>query len=149
MQQALLEAKKAFENNEVPVGCVIADSEGNIISRAHNLVEKTQNPNFHAEMIAIDEACKKLGSKNLENYDIYVTLEPCTMCASAIANSRITRLYYGALDDKHGAVENGVRFFTSKSCFHRPEIYSGIYAEESTELLKSFFSKIRKDKLYY
>jgi len=149
MQQALLEAKKAFENNEVPVGCIIADSKGNIISRAHNLVETTQNPNFHAEMIAIDQACKKLGSKNLENYDIYVTLEPCTMCASAIANSRITRLYYGALDDKHGAVENGVRFFTSKSCFHRPEIYSGIYAEESTELLKSFFSKIRKDKLYY
>jgi tRNA(Arg) A34 adenosine deaminase TadA len=145
MQLALSEAQLAFDQGEVPVGCVIVDPvRGAVIASAHNLCEQEKNANLHAEILAINEACKILDSKNLSDLDLYVTLEPCTMCASAIANSRIGRIYYGAADEKQGAVENGVRFFTSDSCFHRPEIYSGIKSQESEDLLKEFFKSIRR-----
>jgi cytosine deaminase len=148
MQIALSEAKIAFEKGEIPVGCVIVRRKDNkIIAFSHNLVEQEQNPILHAEIIAINNACKQLDNKNLSNCDIYVTLEPCTMCASAISNARLGSLYYGAEDLKQGAIENGVRFFTSKSCFYRPNIYSFVKSEESKVILQSFFSKIRKNKV--
>ncbi len=143
MQESLLEAKKAFDNNEVPVGAIIVHNK-DIISRSYNRMEEYQNPLMHAEIIAINKACKIFNNKSLENCDIYITLEPCAMCASAISHARIARLFYAASDAKHGAVENGVRFFTSSSCFYRPEIYNGILIDQSTDLLKTFFSKLRK-----
>lgn len=146
MLVALEEAEKAYKKKEIPVGCVIADQNGKIISKAHNLVEQKNNPNFHAEILAINIACDIIGSKNLSDYNLYVTLEPCTMCASAIANARIKKLYYGASDKKQGAVENGVRFYTSSSCFHKPEIYSHLMVDKSEKLLKNFFSSLRKNK---
>lgn len=148
MQLALDLAKKSYLEDEVPVGAVIVKrNNGEIISLARNSMQIQKNPNAHAEMLAINIACKKLDNKNLSECDIYITLEPCTMCASAISNARIGRIYYSASDIKQGAVENGVRFFTSSSCFYRPEIYSGMHREESEELMQSFFSKIRKNKL--
>ena len=148
MRLALEEARKAYEENEVPVGCVIVlQPEGKVIARARNMSEQKKNPNFHAEMLAINEACSKIDNKNLSSCDIYVTLEPCVMCASAIANARIKRLFYGASDLKQGAVENNIRYFTTGSCFHRPEIYTNIINSESLELITSFFRKIRKNKL--
>ncbi len=144
MNLALDLAEEAAKNGEVPVGCVIIDKQNNeIIATGKNMMEKVKNPNAHAEMIAIEQACLTLNSKNLSNCNIYINLEPCTMCASAIANARIANLYYAASDTKQGAVENGVKFFTSSSCFHRPEIYSGICAEESQKIIKNFFHKIR------
>ena len=148
MELALIEAKKAYAQGEVPVGCVIVErGSGKVLVKSYNLMQKTKNPNCHAEMLAIDLACKAANSKNLSNCDIYVTLEPCTMCASAISNARLGRLYYGASDLKQGAVENGVRFYTSNSCMHRPEIYSGINARESEGVIESFFSKLRKNEI--
>jgi cytosine deaminase len=148
MDLALIEAKKAYDKGEVPVGCIIVERDsGAILAKSHNLMQYAKNPNCHAEMLAIDQACKAAGSKNLSNCDIYVTLEPCTMCASAISNARLERLYYGASDLKQGAVENGVRFYTSNSCMHRPEIYSGISACESEGLMESFFDKLRKNEI--
>ncbi|GAB4168342.1 MAG: hypothetical protein Tsb006_6960 [Rickettsiaceae bacterium] len=148
MQLALAEAQKAYAEDEIPVGCVIVQhSNGVVIASAHNLSEQGRNPNLHAEIIAINEACKKIDSKSLADCDIYVSLEPCVMCASAIANARIKRLYYAAADPKQGAVENGIRFYTSKSCFHRPEIYPGLLSSESEATMASFFSKLRKNKL--
>jgi tRNA(Arg) A34 adenosine deaminase TadA len=148
MRFALEEARLAYMENEIPVGCVIIKQpEGKIISKAHNLIEQKKNPNFHAEIIAINNACVQLNSKNLFNCDIYVTLEPCTMCASAISNARLKRLYYAAADIKHGAVENGARFYTQNFCFHRPEIYSELLSSESSELMTGFFRQLRKNKL--
>ena len=146
MLHALKEAKKAYLEEEIPVGCVIVERfSGKIISRAYNMMQQEKNANLHAEIIAINTACKKIDSKNLSNCDIYITLEPCTMCASAISNARLGRLYYGAADIKQGAVENGVRFFTANSCFYKPEIYSGIYSAESEEIIKNFFVRLRKN----
>ncbi len=148
MKEALKEAQKAYDAGEVPVGCIIVDRQtSKIIAKAHNLMQSMKNPNLHAEMLAIDMACSEKDNKNLLDCDIYVTLEPCTMCASAISNARLSRLYYGASDLKQGAVENGVQFYTSGSCMHRPEIYSGINAHESSEIIESFFGKLRKNKL--
>ena len=144
MNMALNEAKKAYNKNEVPVGCVIVNKNGSLLTKTHNLMQERLNPNDHAEMLAISEACKELKSKNLSDCDLYVTLEPCTMCAGAISNSRIRRLYYGAPDPKQGAVENGVRFFTSSNSMHKPEIYSGIKEFESTQLLQKFFHNLRR-----
>ena len=141
---ALDEAYLAYSEGEVPVGCVIVDRlTKTVVSRAHNMSQQSHNPNLHAEMIALDIACKKIDNKNLSSCDIYITLEPCTMCASAISNTRIARMYYAASDKKQGAVENGVRFFNSSSCFHRPEIYTGILEEESVNLMQKFFNNIR------
>lgn len=144
MQEALKQAEIAFSKNEVPVGAVIVDRENQkIISKSYNNTEEKNNALYHAEIIAINEACRIISSKNLSNYDIYVTLEPCAMCAAAIAHSRLKRLFYGASDSKHGAVESNLRYFNSKACFHRPDIYSGIFAEDSALLMKEFFKKIR------
>jgi tRNA(Arg) A34 adenosine deaminase TadA len=148
MYEAIAEAKKAYENGEVPVGAVIVYRKtGTIIARSHNLVEAKNNSLLHAEIIVINRACEVAGQKNLFDCDIYVSLEPCAMCAAAISYARIARLFYAAADLKQGAVENGSRFFTQDSCFHRPEIYPGIAAEVSSELMKSFFRNIRKNGL--
>ena len=147
MEIAFEEAKKAYENNEVPVGAVIADSYGNIISRAFNQVETQQDPTAHAEILAIKRATVKIGNKRLTNCNLYVTLEPCSMCASAIEQSRIKRLYFGCEDHKKGAVNNGAKIFNQKSCNHKPEIYDGIKEKECSNLLKEFFKSLRKNKL--
>lgn len=148
MQEALKEAEKAYLAGEVPVGCVIVEADSNrIIARAHNMMQALVNPNAHAEMLAIKAACQTLGSKSLASCEIYITLEPCTMCASAIANARIKRLYYSLADEKHGAIEHGVRFFNSDSCFHRPEIYPGFLEQKSLQLMRNFFAKLRNKNL--
>ncbi|MDG1436708.1 MAG: nucleoside deaminase [Rickettsiaceae bacterium] len=142
---ALDEAKMASLEGEVPVGCVIINrSTREIVSSSHNMMQKGKNANLHAEIIAINDACKKTNNKNLSDYDIYITLEPCTMCASAISNARLGRVYYGASDVKQGAVENGVRFFASSSCQHRPEIYPDIQKESSEKIMTDFFKQLRE-----
>jgi len=144
MITALEHALYAQVSGEVPVGAVIVQrSSGQIISSGYNQVETDNNPLRHAEVIAIDMACKELKSKNLSECDLYVTLEPCAMCSAAISHARIGRLFYGTADVKQGAVENGVRFFTQGSCMHRPEVYDGIMAEESRELIRTFFERLR------
>ncbi len=145
MNLALEEAYKAFKIGEVPVGAIIVDNKTKeVIARSHNLVESYSNPIFHAEILAINEACKFLGKKYLLSCDIYVTLEPCAMCAAAISYSRIKRLFYGASDSKSGGIENGVRFFTNANCHYKPEIYPGIKEDESSKILTDFFKALRK-----
>ncbi|UCM93459.1 MULTISPECIES: nucleoside deaminase [unclassified Candidatus Tisiphia] len=144
MEEALKQAQLAFNENEIPVGAIIVNRISNkVISKAHNIVEQTKNPLLHAEIIAINQSCQILSSKNLSDCDMYVTLEPCTMCAAAISFARIGRLFYAANDPKQGGVENGGRFFNSKSCFYHPEIYSGFSAKISENLMKEFFKKVR------
>jgi tRNA(adenine34) deaminase len=146
MQSALENALYAQVSGEIPVGAVIIQrNSGQIISSGYNLVETENNPLKHAEMIAIDSACKELKSKNLSECDLYVTLEPCAMCSAAISYARIGRLFYGASDPKQGAVEHGPRFFTQSTCMHRPEIYDKIMANESSTLLKAFFEHLRNN----
>ncbi|MFK7974451.1 MAG: nucleoside deaminase [Rickettsiaceae bacterium] len=145
MQLALEQANKAYAEKEIPVGCIIVQpAEQRILAQSHNMSEQGLNPNLHAEMMAIDLACQKLQRKNLSDCEMYVTLEPCVMCASAISNSRIKSLYYGALDRKQGAIENGIRFFTQKCCFHKPEVYSALSELQSAKLMKKFFVDLRK-----
>ncbi len=144
MAIALREAEDAARRDEVPVGAVIVDSTTKeIVARAGNRVEQLGDPTAHAEMQAIRKACAALGQKRLENCDLYVTLEPCAMCASAIAHSHIRRLYFGAQDVKGGAVENGPRFFEQSTCHHAPEIYGGIGESAAADLLVEFFRKKR------
>jgi tRNA(adenine34) deaminase len=138
MDAAILEAKDAAAAGEVPVGCVIVHA-GAIIARARNRTSSDRDPTAHAEMLAIRTAAEALGSERLIDCDLYVTLEPCTMCAAAISFARIRRLYYGAADPKGGAVDNGVRFFSTPTCHHRPEVYGGIAEAAAGELLKEFF----------
>jgi tRNA(adenine34) deaminase len=142
MDMALEEARAAGERGEVPVGCVIVRT-GAVVARAGNRTLADRDPTAHAEIVAIRAACAVLGSERLAGCDLYVTLEPCAMCAGAIAFARIRRLYYGAPDPKGGAVDNGVEFFTSPACHHRPEIYGGIAELEASALLKSFFQERR------
>jgi len=145
MQEALKLATKAAKKKEVPVGAIIVDPiENKIIARGFNCCESTKSPLNHAEIIAITKACKKKNSKNLSGCHIYVTLEPCAMCAAAISYARLSRIYYGASDAKFGAIENGVRIFNSTSHLFKPEIYGGILAKESQELLQNFFKSVRK-----
>jgi tRNA(adenine34) deaminase len=144
MQLALQFAQKASIKGEVPVGAVIIDSKNNIIAQSHNQVELRNNPLFHAEILAIEQACLKLGVKYLTDCTMFVTLEPCSMCAAAISFARIEKLYFGAYDIKSGGVESGTRFYDSNSCHHRPEIYGGICEKESNLLLKEFFEQLRK-----
>jgi tRNA(adenine34) deaminase len=139
---ALDEARAAGATGEVPVGCVIV-REGAVIARAGNRTLADADPTAHAELVAIRQAAAALGSERLTECDLYVTLEPCAMCAAAIAFARIRRLYYGAADPKGGAVENGVRFFASPTCHHRPEIYGGMAEAEASALLKEFFKERR------
>ena len=138
MELALAEARAAAAAGEVPVGCVIV-REGVVIARAGNRTLADRDPTAHCEMLAIRRAAETLASERLTGCDLYVTLEPCTMCAAAISFARIRRLYYGAPDAKGGAVENGVRFFSSGACHHRPEVYGGIGEVEAGALLTDFF----------
>jgi tRNA(adenine34) deaminase len=142
MTLALDEARTAAERDEVPVGCVVVRS-GAVIARAGNRTLTDRDPTAHAELLAIRQAAAALGSERLTDCDLYVTLEPCTMCAAAIAFARIRRLYYGAADPKGGAVDSGVRFFASPSCHHRPEVYGGIAESEAGQLLREFFQARR------
>lgn len=142
MQQAVSLAGDASARGEVPVGAVVV-LEGKIIASAHNLVESKNDPTAHAEMLAIRLACEKLNSPRLTDCDLYVTLEPCAMCATAISFARIKRVYFGAYDEKGGAVENGARIFSQKTCHHKPEIYGGIAENECGDLLKDFFKQLR------
>jgi len=139
---ALLEAKAAAEAGEVPVGCVVV-REGEILSRAGNRTLRDLDPTAHAEILAIRAASKKLESERLIGCDLYVTLEPCTMCAAAISFARIRRLYFGASDPKGGAVESGVRFFNTPTCHHKPEVYGAIGEGEAAKILRDFFSARR------
>lgn len=143
MQLALKEAVKAEKKNEVPVGAIIVDHSGKIIAKAHNMVEFRNNPTCHAEKIVIEKALKITGYRFLQDCDLWVTLEPCAMCAGMIKQTRIKRLYYGAEDKKGGAVDNGPRVFSSNQVKSSIEIYSGISSKISKDLLNSFFTKLR------
>ena len=142
MQMALDEARAAQARGEVPVGCVIVRA-GEIVARAGNRTLADRDPTAHAELLAIRQAADALGSERLTDCDLYVTLEPCTMCAAAMSFARIRRLYFGAGDPKGGAVEHGVRFFASPTCHHRPDVYGGINESEAAALLKDFFRERR------
>ena len=142
MDIAFEEARAAAARGEVPVGCVIVHG-GEVIARAGNRTLADRDPTAHAELLAIRQAAAKLGSERLTDCDLYVTLEPCTMCAAAMSFARIRRLYYGASDPKGGAVESGVRFFSSPTCHHKPEVYGGIGEREAAMLLKDFFAARR------
>ena len=142
MQMALDEARAAGARGEVPVGCVIVRGS-EIIARAGNRTIADKDPTAHAELLAIRAAAATLGTERLTDCDLYVTLEPCAMCAAAMSFARIRRLYFGAADLKGGAVEHGVRFFAQPTCHHRPEVYSGIDEGESAGLLKNFFQARR------
>jgi len=138
MDLALAEARAAADAGEVPVGCVVARDNA-VVAKAANRTLADRDPTAHAELLAIRAAAATLGTERLADCDLYVTLEPCAMCAAAMSFARIRRLYYGAADPKGGAVENGVRFFASPTCHHRPEIYGGIGEREAAALLKDFF----------
>jgi tRNA(adenine34) deaminase len=142
MDLALAEARAAAAAGEVPVGCVIVRG-GEVIARARNRTIADRDPTAHAEMLAIRQAARALGTERLADCDIYVTLEPCAMCAGALAFARVRRLYYGAADPKGGAVENGVRFFSSPTCHHRPDVYGGMAEQEAAALLRDFFAARR------
>ena len=143
MELALAEAGLAAEAGETPVGAVVVSPDGRIAGRGRNLVIAMSDPTAHAEILAIREACRTAKSERLPGYDLYVTLEPCAMCAAAISFARIRRLYFGAPDEKGGAVEHGVRFYTSPACHHAPEVYGGIGEARASALLKEFFRKLR------
>nr|WP_213396383.1 nucleoside deaminase [Yoonia sp.] len=142
MDIALTEARAAAARGEVPVGAVIAQ-DGAIIAQAGNRTRELNDPTAHAEMLAIRAACATLGQERLTGCDLYVTLEPCPMCAAAISNARIARLYYAAADPKSGGVAQGPRIFTHPQCHHRPDIYDGISATAAEQLLRDFFAAKR------
>jgi len=142
MDQALDEARAAGQAGEVPVGCVIVRDNA-VIAKAHNRTLADRDPTAHAELIAIRHAAAALGSERLTDCDLYVSLEPCAMCAAAMSLARIRRLYYGAADPKGGAVDNGVRFFGAPTCHHRPEVYGGLNEREAGALLREFFAMRR------
>ena len=142
MDQALAAARAAASAGEVPIGCVVV-FEGAVIATAGNRTLRDRDPTAHAEVLALREAAAKIGSERLIGCDLYVTLEPCTMCAGAISFARIRRLYFGAMDAKGGAVESGVRFFAQPTCHHAPEVYPGISETESGDMLRAFFRERR------
>ncbi len=143
MQAALDQARAAAARGEVPVGAVLVSPEGKVVARAGNRGREAHDPTAHAEIEAIRAACAAAGSDRLPGHDLYVTLEPCPMCAAAISFARIRRLYYGAADPKSGGVAHGARVFSQPQCHHVPEIYDGIGAGESEALLKAFFAARR------
>lgn len=145
MKEALKEAYKAYLIDEVPIGCVIV-KDGKIISRGHNLREKTNDTTAHAEIIAIRKATKKMKSWRLENCDMYVTIEPCSMCAGAIVWSRIKSVYFGAKDAKGGALGSSFNLFEVPNINHRPEVNGGILEAEAASLMKNFFKQKRENK---
>ena len=142
MNDALAEAASAQDAAEVPVGCVVV-RDGAVVAKAHNRTLADHDPTAHCELLAIRAAAAALGSERLGDCDLYVTLEPCTMCAAAMSFARIRRLYYGAADPKGGAVDSGVRFFAAPTCHHRPEVYPGIAEREAGEILREFFRERR------
>lgn len=143
MDIALAEARAAAERGEVPVGAVLIGPEGGLLAQAGNRTRTDSDPTAHAEILVLREAAKKLGTERLPGCDLYVTLEPCPMCAAAISHARIARLYYGAPDPKSGGIAQGPRIFEHPQCHHRPEIYPGIGEEEAARLLRSFFQSRR------
>ena len=143
MLAALAEAEAAAARGEVPVGAVVVSKAGAVLARAGNRTRELNDPTAHAEMLAIRAACAELQSERLVDADLYVTLEPCPMCATAISFARIRRLYFGAGDPKGGGVENGARIFTQPSCHHAPEVYGGIEEIRSASLLQTFFAARR------
>lgn len=138
MDLALEAAESAAKSGEVPIGCVVV-RDGKVIATAGNRTLTDRDPTAHAEIVALRQAARIIGSERLVDCDLYVTLEPCTMCAGAISFARIRRLYYGAADSKGGAVESGVRFFASPTCHHAPEVYSAVGEQDAARLLKDFF----------
>lgn len=144
MAQAFAEAEAAAARGEVPIGAVIVRGT-EIVARAGNRTRELNDATAHAEILAIREASEQLGQERLTGLDLYVTLEPCTMCAAAISFARLRRLYFGAADDKGGAVVSGVRFYTSPTCHHAPDVYAGIGETRASEMLKGFFKDRRED----
>ncbi|MBT3915561.1 MAG: nucleoside deaminase [Rhodospirillaceae bacterium] len=143
MELALSEAEQAAARGEVPVGAVLVNQAGEVLAKAGNQTEKLSDPTAHAEMLVIQAATKASGSPRLENCDLYVTLEPCSMCATAISFARVRRLYFGAFDSKGGGVEHGPKIYSQPTCHHAPEIYSGIAESRCSDLLKDFFANRR------
>jgi tRNA(adenine34) deaminase len=143
MDLALTEAEAARDRGEVPIGAVVTGPDGEVLARAGNRTLELRDPTAHAELLAIREACAKLGSERLIGCDLHVTLEPCAMCAGAISFARIRRLYFGAADEKGGGVEHGPRFFGQATCHHAPEIYGGLGETRAAALLKDFFAARR------
>ena len=143
MVLALAAAERAAAAGEVPVGAVLVDASGVVLAQTANRVEGLADPTAHAELLALREGARQRGRPILDDCDLYVTLEPCAMCAGAIALARIRRLYFGASDPKGGAVEHGPRFFQQPTCHHRPDVYGGIDATRASELLRRFFSQRR------
>ncbi|WP_420584607.1 nucleoside deaminase [Ruegeria sp.] len=146
MDKALVEARAAADRGEVPVGAVIVAPDGRIVAAAGNRTRELNDPTAHAEILALRTACAEAGSERLPDHDLYVTLEPCAMCAAALAAARIRRIYYGAADPKSGGVAHGARVFSHKQAHHVPEIYDGIAAREAADLLKAFFAARRDPK---
>lgn len=143
MELALEQARKAAEAGEVPVGAVLVDATGAVLAATHNRVERDNDPTAHAEMLAIRQAAAARGDARLPDCDLYVTLEPCPMCATAISFARLRRVYWGASDPKGGGVENGPRIFAQATCHHRPELFGGIAETEAAALLRDFFKARR------
>jgi tRNA(adenine34) deaminase len=143
MQLALAAARQAGDAGEVPVGAVVVDAAGEVLAVAHNEVETQSDPTAHAEILALREAGRRRGTPRLTDCDLYVTLEPCPMCAQAIAFARIRRLYFAAADPKGGGVEHGARIYAASSCHHRPEVIGGIRETEAAALLRDFFKARR------
>lgn len=143
MDLALQEAERARDRGEVPIGAVLVSAGGEVLARAGNHTLALHDPTAHAELLAIRAACAKLGNERLDGCDLYVTLEPCAMCAAAISFARIRRLYFGAADPKGGAVEHGPRIFTQPTCHHAPEVVGGLGETQAASLLKAFFASRR------
>ncbi|MEM7730433.1 MAG: tRNA adenosine(34) deaminase TadA [Pseudomonadota bacterium] len=144
MRRALALAEAAAAAGEVPVGAIIVAPDGKVVGQAANAPIRLNDPTAHAEVLALRAACEAVGNYRLPGHTLYVTLEPCTMCAAAISHARIARLVYGAADPKGGAVESGVRFFDGPTCHHRPEVQGDLLAEESAHQLRTFFRARRK-----
>jgi tRNA(adenine34) deaminase len=143
MELALAEAEAARELGEVPIGAVVISASGEVLASAGNRTLTLRDPTAHAELLAIRAACAKLGSERLVDCDLYVTLEPCAMCAAAISFARVRRLYFGAGDPKGGAIEHGPRFFRQPTCHHAPEVIGGVDETRAAALLKDFFAARR------
>lgn len=143
MDTALAEARDASARGEVPVGAIVVGPDGRVLAQAGNRTRADLDPTAHAEILAIRAACRSLGSERLAGCDLYVTLEPCPMCAAAISFARIRRLYWGAADPKSGGVEHGPRVYSHATCHHKPELYPGLGEAESAALLKRFFEGLR------
>lgn len=143
MPMALDEARRAAARGEVPVGAVVVSDDGKVLAAEGNRTRERKDPTAHAEILAIRKACATLGQERLAGCDLYVTLEPCAMCAQAVAHARLRRLYYGAADPRSGGVAHGARVFAHAQCHHVPEVYDGLHAQAASDLLTSFFLKLR------